>query len=91
VDEIKLVRRSAVCQRGAPSPSGHVTAPKSLGVEHTSQPRLLALLSLKGAADYAQVSIQTVRRWVKGGHLKYYRAGRQIRIDESDLVHFLSP
>jgi excisionase family DNA binding protein len=50
----------------------------------------LRLLSVREAADYAKVSTQTARRWIKAGYLKVYRAGRQIRIDESDLVHFLS-
>ena len=47
-------------------------------------------LSVQQAADYVKVSTQTVRRWVKGGHLKFHRAGRQIRIDKSALVHFIS-
>ena len=47
-------------------------------------------LSVQEAADYVKVSTQTVRRWVKGGHLKFHRAGRQIRIDKSALVHFIS-
>ena len=50
----------------------------------------LKLLSVKESADYAKVSTQTVLRAIKAGHLKTYRAGRQIRIDESDLVQCLS-
>ena len=42
-------------------------------------------LSVQEAADYVKVSTQTVRRWVRGGHLKFHRAGRQIRIDKSAL------
>ena len=53
-------------------------------------PRSLKLLSVKDSADYAKVSTQTVRRAIKAGHLKIYRAGRQIRIDETDLVQYLS-
>jgi excisionase family DNA binding protein len=49
----------------------------------------LELLTVQDAADFAKVSTQTVRRWIKAG-LKIYRAGRQLRIDKSDLVHFLS-
>lgn len=48
------------------------------------------LLSVQEAADYAKVSTQTVRRWIKSRKLKIYRAGRQIRIDKSDLVDLLS-
>jgi excisionase family DNA binding protein len=53
-------------------------------------PRSLRLMSVQGAADYAKVSTQTVRRAIKAGDLKTYRIGRQIRIDESDLVNYLS-
>ena len=53
-------------------------------------PRSLELMSVQGAADYARVSTQTVRRAIKAGRLKIYRIGRQIRIDESDLVNYLS-
>jgi excisionase family DNA binding protein len=53
-------------------------------------PTALKLLSVQESAEYAKVSTQTVRRAIKAGHLKTYRAGRQIRIDEADLVHYLS-
>ena len=53
-------------------------------------PTALKLLSVQEAADCAKVSTQTVRRAIKGGCLKTYRAGRQIRIDEADLVQYLS-
>ena len=53
-------------------------------------PRSLKLMSVHGAADYAHVSTQTVRRAIKSGRLKIYRIGRQIRIDESDLVNYIS-
>jgi excisionase family DNA binding protein len=51
---------------------------------------VLKLLTIKEAAAFARVSTQTVRRWIKAGYLKIYRAGRQIRINESDLVNLLS-
>jgi excisionase family DNA binding protein len=54
-----------------------------------AQPRPLRLLSVREAASYAKVSTQTVRRWIKAGYLKIYRAGRQIRIDDSDLLGYL--
>jgi excisionase family DNA binding protein len=63
----------------------------ALGNAEVGPPRSLKLLSVKDSADYAKVSQQTIRRAIKAGHLKSYRAGRQIRIDESDLVHYLSP
>ena len=49
----------------------------------------LKLLSVKHAAAYAKVSTQTVRRLIKAGNLKSYRVGRQIRIDEADLLAYL--
>ena len=56
----------------------------------TGAPTTLKLLSIREAADYAKVSTQTVRRAIKAGDLKIYRMGRQIRIDESDFVNYLS-
>ena len=49
-----------------------------------STPR--SLLSVRDAADYYRVSQQTVRRLIKAGKLKTYRVGRQIRIDQTDLI-----
>ena len=62
--------------------------PGIVGREVT-KPQPLKLLSVLEAADYAKVSPQTVRRWIKAGDLKVYRAGRQIRIDEADLLAYL--
>jgi excisionase family DNA binding protein len=53
-------------------------------------PRPLKLLTVPEAALYTKVSTQTLRRAMKAGRLKFFRAGRQIRIDESDLVDYLS-
>jgi excisionase family DNA binding protein len=58
-------------------------------VARTTKP--LKLLSVKDAAAYARVSTQTVRRLIKAGNLKTYRVGRQIRIDESDLIANITP
>jgi excisionase family DNA binding protein len=52
--------------------------------------RTLKLLTPRQAAEYAGVSLSTVRRWIKSKALKIYRAGRQLRIDESDLIACLS-
>lgn len=51
--------------------------------------RSLRLLSVRDAAAYAGVSATTVRRWIKEGKIKIYRAGAQIRINEDDLILFL--
>jgi excisionase family DNA binding protein len=56
----------------------------------STPPRALKLLSVRDAADFAKVSTQTVRRLIKAGKLKVYRVGRQIRIDESDLIDIIS-
>jgi excisionase family DNA binding protein len=53
-------------------------------------PRSLKLLSVRESAGYARISQQTIRRAIKAGRLKIYRAGKQIRIDEADLVQYLS-
>jgi excisionase family DNA binding protein len=54
-----------------------------------ASPRCLTLLTVLEAADYASVSTQSVRRWIRSGDLRILRAGRQIRIDESDLLAYL--
>jgi excisionase family DNA binding protein len=64
--------------------SGNVAGPQT-----GPQPRL-NLLTLKEVAGYARVSISTVRRWVSDDGLPVYRAGRQKRVDEKELVKFLS-
>jgi excisionase family DNA binding protein len=53
-------------------------------------PKQLTLMTLQEAATYARVSISTVRRWVADEGLPVYKAGRQKRIDETELVRFLS-
>ena len=65
------------------------TAGAGQGLER-AQSVSLNLLSIKESADCAKVSQQTIRRAIKAGNLKTYRAGRQIRIDEADLVQYLS-
>jgi excisionase family DNA binding protein len=80
------------CHSGNPTITSMIRLARKPGTvgREVTQPRQLRLLSVREAADYAKVSTQTARRWIKAGYLKVYRAGRQIRIDESDLVHFLS-
>lgn len=50
----------------------------------------LKLLTIKEAAAYARVSVSTIRRWLRGGALKSYQAGKQKSIDENELIVFLS-
>ena len=49
-----------------------------------------SLMSVRDAATYCKVSTQTIRRAIKAGHLQIYRAGKQIRIYEPDLIKYLS-
>lgn len=52
-------------------------------------PSCLTLLTVRQAAELAPVAQQTVRRWIRAGHLPIFRIGRQIRIDECDLLALL--
>jgi excisionase family DNA binding protein len=47
------------------------------------------LLTIQNVADECQVSTKTVRRWIEDGELVAYKLGRQWRISEQDLKHFL--
>ena len=49
-----------------------------------------SMMSVSDAANYCKVSTQTIRRAIKAGHLQIYRAGKQIRIYEPDLIKYLS-
>jgi excisionase family DNA binding protein len=67
-----------------------MTTKTSSGLEaQPSAQKQLTLLTLQEAAIYARVSVSTIRRWVCDEGLRVYKAGRQIRIDEMDLVRFL--
>ena len=43
------------------------------------------LIGIRDAADYADVSIKTVRRRIADGTLPAYRVGRLIKVDPADL------
>jgi excisionase family DNA binding protein len=63
----------------------------SIGKQRATSDRMpTELLTVKQAAAFSKVSDQSIRRWIKFGDLKTYRAGRQVRIDKMDLVDFLS-
>ena len=47
------------------------------------------LLTIQDVADHCQVAIKTVRRWIEGKELAAFRLGRQWRISDKDLKHFL--
>lgn len=46
-------------------------------------------MTIKAAAAYAGVSVSSIRRWIKAKRLNAYRAGKQIRLDPSDVVRFM--
>jgi excisionase family DNA binding protein len=79
MEEIEMTTSKFARRSGTPAQDPDGTSPRSL-----------KLLSVQECADYARVSTQTVRRAITAGHLKTYRAGKQIRIDEIDLVQYLS-
>ncbi|MCA9731892.1 MAG: helix-turn-helix domain-containing protein [Deferribacteres bacterium] len=45
-------------------------------------------LKLETVAEMLDVSIWTVRKWVKQRRIRTYRFGRAVRIRESDLMRF---
>lgn len=47
------------------------------------------LLTIQNVADRCQVATKTVRRWIDDGELAAFKLGRQWRISEQDLKHFL--
>lgn len=52
-------------------------------------PTLDRLLTIEDVADRCQVATKTVRRWIDDGELAAYKLGRQWRISDKDLKHFL--
>ena len=52
-------------------------------------PTLDRLLTIQDVADHCQVSAKTVRRWLERKEINGSRLGRQWRISERDLKHFL--
>jgi excisionase family DNA binding protein len=79
-----------ILTRKSETPKVPAPTPKPLIGKEAGHPKKLELLTIKEAAVFAKVSTQTLRRTIRAGQLKVYRAGRQIRIDESDLVDYLS-
>lgn len=45
-------------------------------------------LKIETVADMTQLSVDTIRRWVKERRIRTYRFGRAVRIRESDLIRF---
>lgn len=50
---------------------------------------LCDLYSPTDVAEYLNVTTETVRRWIRSGRLRSIKVGRQHRIRQADLVHFL--
>ena len=47
-----------------------------------------SFLKLKNAAELIDVSVWTIRKWVKERRIRTYRFGRAVRIKKSDLIKF---
>ena len=47
------------------------------------------LHTIQDIADECRVSTKTVRGWIKSKELAAYKLGRQWRISDKDLKHFL--
>ena len=47
------------------------------------------LLTLTDVADYLQVSGRTVRLWLRRGHLRGFKIGKEWRVSARDLENFL--
>lgn len=48
-------------------------------------------LTTEEAAEYLQVTVDTVRRYIREGRLRASRLGREYRIRQEDLDAFLDP
>lgn len=49
------------------------------------------LWTIEQAADYTQLSIRTLRRFIAEGRLTAYRAGRSIRLKPEDVNALFTP
>jgi excisionase family DNA binding protein len=52
--------------------------------------RDLRLFSINKTAERLDVSVRSVRRWIKAGELRSHRLGGQLRISEDDLQAYLA-
>jgi len=58
--------------------------------QQTNHARTPGFLSLEHAADYADVSVKTIKRWIEGGLPKYQAGpGSKVLIRPSDIEQFL--
>jgi len=57
----------------------------------TSKTAPRRLVALTTAAEYADVSTKTMRRWIAEGKVPGYRAGRLIKVDLNELDAALRP
>ena len=84
---IKIIKKTAVPRQSLPTKIIELSeAPTS----EVAPPDLPRLLSIGAAAALMHVSTQTVRREIRSGKLKSYRAGRQLRINLADLFNYLN-
>ncbi len=61
----------------------------SQSVKTDRQRRVENLMTIEEVARHLNVSIKTVRRLISKGEIEVYRIGRQLRVSEGDLAHYL--
>ena len=59
--------------------------------EELSAPGLPPLLTVRQVADYFQVNVRTIWRWVEDGMLPALKLATQVRFRREDVVGFPSP
>ncbi|MCK9541326.1 MAG: helix-turn-helix domain-containing protein [Novosphingobium sp.] len=66
--------------------------PASASFKSTIPPAIpmpVELMTVSQAAQFAQVSQPTIRRWIRCEGLAAYRSRGRVRIDKADVVQFL--
>ena len=56
---------------------------------HDGRTSTSTLLTLNQTAETLQVSVKSVRRWIKSGELIAHRIGHQWRVSKPDLQTFI--
>jgi len=47
------------------------------------------LMSLADVSEYLNIKPETIRRWLKSGHLKGFKAGNRWRVRQEDLKQYM--
>ncbi len=84
-------------RRRSPAPKGTISCRQKLrrfhlerrGAVKPNNASMSRFLTIAEVAEQLRVNQKTVRRWIDSGQLQAYKLGRQWRISERDLQHFL--